>query len=259
MIASLKAEWYKLTHRAYPFIFLLLCMGCAMIIALVTKLILPMMEHFNMGYDAGQVLDMGFYASSSIVWYLLIITEDIAFTSEYKFRTMKNVITRGENRTKLYLSRLFMACMVLALGVVLVTLTYMVSVRIFYGADPTLTLDGYADLTKQVLCGLFLWLGSQSLIHMMAFLIQNEMLWGCGYLAIFSFLPNGVWILKSVFGDNVALDLFSDALLTTQMTNLVNDGVQDAGTILTCFLMGAAYMIVTTVIGILFFRRKEVR
>lgn len=259
MIASLKAEWYKLTHRAYPFIFLLLSMGCAVIIVLVTKILLPMMEHFNMGYDAGQVLDMGFYASSSIVWYLLIITEDIAFTSEYKYRTMKNVITRGENRTKLYLSRLIMACTVLTIGVVLVTVTYMISVKIFYGADPTLTLDGYVSLTKQVLCGLFLWMGSQSLIHMMAFLIQNEMLWGCGYLAIFSFLPNGVWILKSVFGENAALDLFSDALLTTQMTNLVNDGVQDAGTMLNCFLMGAAYMAVTTVVGILFFRRKEVR
>ncbi|MBQ2239042.1 MAG: hypothetical protein II321_06345 [Lachnospiraceae bacterium] len=259
MIASLRAEWYKLTHRAYPFIFLLLSMGCAALIVLVTKMILPMMEHFNMGYDAGQVLDMGFYASSNIVWYLLIVTEDIAFTSEYKFRTMKNVITRGENRTKLYLSRLFMGWMVLVIGVVLVTLTYMACVRIFYGADPSLTLEGYVSLAKQVLCGLFLWMGGQSLIHMMAFLIQNEMLWGCGYLAIFSFLPNGVWILKSVFGDNVLLDLFSDSLLTTQMTNLVNDGVQDAGTVLSCFLMGAVYVIVTTMVGILFFRRKEVR
>lgn len=259
MIASLKAEWYKLTHRAYPFIFLLFSMGCAVLIVLVTKVVLPMMERFNMGYDAGQVLDMGFYASSNIVWYLLIITEDIAFTSEYKFRTMKNLITRGENRTKLYLSRLCMACMVLVIGVVVVTLTYMVSVRIFYGADPSLTLDECLSLAKQVLCGLFLWIGSQSLIHMMAFLIQNEMLWGCGYLAIFSFLPNGIWILKSVFGDNVVLDLFSDSLLTTQMTNLVSDGVQDAGTILTCFLMGAAYVIVTTVVGIFFFRKKEVR
>lgn len=259
MIASLKAEWYKTTHRAYPFIFLSLCMGCAIIIVLVTKLVLPMMERFNMGYDAGQVLEMGFFAASNIVWYLLIITEDIAFTSEHKFRTMKNVITRGQNRTKLYLSRLIMAFMVLILGAVVVTLVYMLSVRIFYGADPSLTLEGYFSLAKQMLCGLFLWMGGQSLIHMMAFLISNEMLWGCGYLAIFSFLPNGVWILKSVFENQKIIDLFNDSLLTTQMTNLANDGAQDGEMMLKCFLMGMAYMIVTTLIGVLIFRKKEVK
>lgn len=259
MLMTLKAEWYKLTHRAYPFLFLMFSCGCAGIIVLVTKLILPMMERFNMGYDGGQVLDMGVFAASNIVWYLLIITEDIAFTSEYKFRTMKNIITRGQSRTSLYLSRLIMAGIVLTIGVVIVTIVYMISVTIFYAGDSSLTIDGYVSLAKQVLCGLFLWLGSQSLLHMMAFLIQNEMLWGCGYLAIYSFLPNGIWILKSVFGDNAILDLFSNMLLTTQMDKLVEDGVENVEMMLTCFLMGVGYIAVTTFIGIFFFKRKEIK
>ena len=259
MLASIKAEWYKLTHRAYPFLFLFFTMGCAVLIVLATKILQPIMERYQMGYEADQVLEMGFYCASNITWYLLIITEDVAFTSEYKYRTMKNVITRGENRVQLYLVRLLMAFSVLALGVLFVTLTYAISVGIFYAGDSSLGLTAYMNLGKQVLCGLFLWMGSQSLLHMMAFLIPNEMLWGCGYLAIFSFLPNGVWILKSVFEHSAALDLFSESLLTTQMSVLVNEGVSDAGMILKCLFMGVAYMVVTTLVGILFFRKNEMR
>ena len=127
MVNSIRAEIYKLTRRSYSYILLLCCAAFALLVAGLMCYIkysaAPDVELVNFPL-AINMLSMGM----PIGLYLVAVGGDAVFSEQYKYNTLKNEVSYGLPRVRVYLSRL-----VVTLLLMLVAL--MVSAVVVAGAS----------------------------------------------------------------------------------------------------------------------------
>lgn len=268
MVNSIQAEIYKLTRRPYFYIFNLACAAFALLVVgclAYIKLSAPSdQDAVNFPFSMTLLL-MGM----PLGLYLVAVGGDAVFSEQYKHNTLKNEVSYGLPRTRIYLSRL-VATLLLMVIVFLVTIgVYLLSSLVLLGIPSNeMAMDYFGMSAAQsvqmmlqmlgyyVLASFPLWLGALALSIALYFLIRSSNLAGLGFLAIMLAVPaildNLGKYVNPVFYRLYHLTLDYTMVLVTSAQSL------DWALMGRCWLVGLGWAVLSTAVGLFFFSRREI-
>ena len=281
MLNYIRAELYKVTHRAYTWIMLgliLLGEGFMFIIWFDNR---GYMTFYEAVHVVGMMMIAGFFAT--------IFTCDIVFAGQHQNGTLKNEVSFGLSRAKIYWGKfismtiLSVLAMVIALGVYLavcrvmlpdyaVNAAYYEDLGVYQGGGALTALE---EIGLAVLTELPVWLGCQAIICAASFLLNSAI--------VANVTAFGVVIGSHFVVGFIALFLRSDSPLRTLLFQIyswlpyeilfvefpgVGGFVYDPGPTITeiswemiahGWIIGMFWLIFATALGLRFFRKKEIK
>lgn len=268
MVNSIRAEIYKLTRRPYFYVFNLLC-------ALFALLVVGCLAYIKYTAPANQdavnfpfslnILLMGM----PIGLYLVAVGGDAVFSEQYKYNTLKNEVSYGLTRVRVYLSRLVVTLLLMVVIFVVTIGVYLLASLVLLGIpSDEMAMMSLGMNTVQwvqmmlqmlgyyILASLPLWLGALSLAIACYFLIRGSNMAGIAFLAIMvgvpAILDNLGKYVHPMFHYlyHLTLDYMSGVVISAQN--------MDWALIGRCWLVGLAWAVISTAVGLLVFSRREI-
>lgn len=248
MLNYMRAEGYKLLRRKYLYIFLGTML--ALETALALMIVLPDFgnNHVTFANSIGilsTLMIMGIYFG--------LLMGDMVCSEQYKHNTLKNEVSFGLSRSRIYLGKLAVAVVA---AVVLCVLIIGYYIGLCYVIMPHSPADGEAlkNIVLRCINTLPLWLGSLGLCHMALMLINNSTMAAFGAIGLLTLLPPAFKLLAHFVHDGfwVAYSL----MLTTHFGDTYT--LPELTTPMAVTAIGLGWAVVTTAIGLALFRKKEI-
>lgn len=258
MLNYANAEFYKVFRRKYLYVtFVTICALAALLCAgfIFVNCGGSHVEFAHGAQSVLMVLSVGLYAA------LLIC--DMVFSDQYKFNTLKNEVSFGIPRSRIYLGKLAVEAVIGVVMSVLVVVFYVGMCYVTLYASPqeeavrTVQIIGYC-----VLAAIPQWLAALALTNMLFFLVKGS--------TLASFVMVGIIAVTPVALELTALMIWnsaphvSDVLLAirdylpTQIISRAPEVVGDWGFIGRSFLVGAVWVAVSSAVGLAVFQKKEI-
>ena len=265
MLNYIRAEFYKLLHRKYTYI--------ALGFFLVLEGLLVAGYTFHNAHSLPTpfggavviVVEMG-----SIGFCVSLLTADIVFAGQYKNSTLKNEVSFGLSRTRIYLGKLITQTILSIAYLVVMMGFFLGACAILLPIDPVLesgeplyytpAADALAIVGWFLAAGLPLWIAGQAAACMCLFLIHGDMAASIVYMGII-FVLNGILGLIGLFaGGRVGDILFKIcAYLPRPMLDTAKSTVGDWSCMGKAWIVGAFWVVICTAIGLYAFNRKEIK
>lgn len=254
MLNYVRAELYKVTHRPYSYLFLIVVVGLELL--LIGGVALANVgTTFIHAYSADMLMTMLPLLSTGL--YLTLIVGDMVFSDQYKHGTLKNEISFGISRSRVYLGKLMTEAIV---GVILVPIVVGI-----YLALSLVLLPGDEDtgmmlrLLGNALAGAIpLYLGALGVTHLFFSNIKSSML--ASLLPVFLLAAGGPAMdLAANFAPGAlgaVAKVIYPVLLTTPFDKLSGD--LGWPFLLNAWAIGLTWLIVTTLLGLTLFHKKEI-
>lgn len=249
MINYMRAEFYKAFHRRYLYLFLIVMVALEAL--LVAGWCYTNANGNRVDFTVGASM---LVALLSVGLYSVILTGDIVFSDQYKSNTLKNEVSYGIPRAWIYLGKLIVECVVAFILCAAVIIAYLGMCYLFLPHTAN-DLEVLGTVGACILNALPLWLGGQALINMLFFTLKSS--------TVGSFIAVGIFVgagqimrllgalvhpvFKGVY--NVLLTMPFD-IGPEMLGNLGNAGLM--------WGVGGGWFLLTTAIGLLVFRRKEI-
>jgi len=259
MLNYIRAEFYKVLRRPYTYITLAVLLG-------LEGLFVSMFAFHNahslvtpFGGAILSIVEMG-----TIGFCICLLTGDMVFAGQYKNSTLKNEVSFGLSRTRIYLGKLI-AQTLLSLAYLVIMMAFFIGLCAillpmegpagFYSPDKALTIVGWF-----LAAGVPLWIGAQAVCCMCMFLIHGDIAYSFLYVGI-------VFVLEPAL--NVAGLLVrgwvGDLLVTVSgyfprnFLEVAKEVVGDMTYLGQAWIVGAFWVVVCTAIGLYGFHRKEIK
>ncbi|MGM9607567.1 MAG: ABC transporter permease [Oscillospiraceae bacterium] len=259
MLNYIRAEFYKVFRRKYTWITLGIALALEALLA--SGFAFTNAHGNNMTFYRGAImvtvmLSVGFYAT--------LLTGDMVFAGQYKNSTLKNEVSFGLSRTRIYLGKLAVQMVMSILFCVVMVAFYVGLCWLLLYHDPE-TDALIMQIIGSCLATVFpLWVGVQAVTCACMFLIKSEL--GGAFLAvgIFALLPNVVWLASALISGSDG-NLVGDALMAVynhMPTVMAENAVNVVGDWAFCgkaWIVGAVWFAVFTAIGLCGFRKKEIK
>ena len=259
MFNYIRAEFYKLVRRKYTYIAL------AVFLVLEGLLVAGFAFHNAHSYATPfggaitLVVEMG-----AVGFCVCLLTADIVFAGQYKNSTLKNEVSFGLSRTRIYLGKLIaqtllsilylVAMMGFFLGACAIVLP-LESGAAFYSASEALSIVGWF-----LAAGLPLWIGTQAAACMCQFLINGDMAASFVYVGIVFVLEPILQIAGALTGGRVGDVLFKIcAYLPGPLLDSAKSTVGDWSYMGQTWIVGLFWLTVCTAVGLYGFNRKEIK
>lgn len=249
----IKSELYKTCHR--PYLYALLGICCVLAFGVVFVIYLnsggPSRIHYE---DICRLL----LAALSFGVYFSLLPGDVVFSDEYKHQTMKNTLSFGISRTSLYLGKLLTSIAVFLFAVALMTGIFLGSAYCLLGAgDPALAREVTVRVLLSMVCALPLWIGALCVLNMMSFQFKSSNIMSFIFVGAFA-LMSLLTLLMGHFISPVFNSLYS--WMVMPQFDAIKGAASIGGPLLIkCALVGLGYSAVSTAIGLLLFRRREIK
>lgn len=258
MLNYVSAEFYKVFRRKYPYVTFVVMAALASLLCagfMFTNANGNDVDFYGGGTVAAAVLSVGLYAA--------ILVGDMVFSDQYKFNTLKNEVSFGVPRVRIYLGKLAVeAAMGVAMSLLLVVFYEALCFLTLLPSSPeqiqaALEIVGYC-----VLAAIPQWLGMLALTNMFFFLSRSN--------TLAAFLTVGVIAAPATAFELTALLIWSNnagvaellmtlkSLTPGEMIDRASHVVGDWGHIAKSWLMGGAWFAATTAIGLAGFQKKEI-
>ena len=281
MLNYIRAELYKATHRVYTWIMLglvLLGEGFMFLIWFDNR---RYMTFYEAVHVVGMMMILGFFAT--------IFTCDIVFAGQHQNGTLKNEVSFGLSRMKIYLGKfitmtiLSILAMVIALGVYLgvcrlilpdytANAAYIPEFDVYEGGGALTALE---EIGLAVLTELPVWLGCQAIICAASFLMNSAIVanvtalgvvigshFVVGFLGMFMSNDSPVrWLVYQIYlwlpYEILLAEFPGVASFQTSPTPVITEIRWEM--IAKGWIIGGFWLILATVLGLYFFRRKEIK
>lgn len=168
MINLLRADFYKLIRRKSFYI-------CALLGMLLSGLsIWSLNQSFSgmpaslFGYNASTALSYGITGGS----LFCLIFVSMFVSGEFSFGTMKNIISSGQSRINIYLSKMIMTLMIITVYTVLCGIVAFAVGGIFWGFEG-ISRDDYLSILRMIGLVISVELAMNSLYIMVSFLVRG--------------------------------------------------------------------------------------
>lgn len=257
MLRSIRAEWYKAVRRPYFSILFFTCslltMGAVYCLYLVKNQspgITPIGLSFALSLSPlGMIMGL----------WLVAVGDDLIFSEQYKYHTLKNEVSFGIPRTRIYLSRwaaVFLVMLLLyAVLVAVYTLSALLLLGLERGPSDLTPANGFLLLGYLSLAALPIWAGGLSLVIAIYFLIASANAAAICYIVLILTLP----ALLGALGQHISpfFQLLHHLTLSYQLDLLLNVQILDWALMGRCWLVGLGWTAVSTVLGLFCFSRRE--
>lgn len=247
MLNYIKAELYKVSRRKYPYVFLLfMLLGEAVLLGSV---VFVNSQGYKNSFETAasellMLLMLGLYAA--------IMVCDMVFSDQYKCNTLKNEVSFGIPRVRIYLGKLISA------AITAIILMCMI-VGVFLGVSFLVTLpsENTSEILQSVgiclLTALPAWLGSLAVTMTLFTLIRSNVGAAFGAVGILGLLPAGLKMTCLLTGQEIYAKL-ANFCLSAPFDHL-------DGTWASCgqaWMIGMGWAIVAVVLGVVLLQRKEI-
>ena len=247
----LAAECFKVCRRSYFYLALFLCLLGEGLLLLGYWLTWSwgneMVNFSSTAMMVAPLLGVDIYAT--------ILTGDMVFSDQYKNNTLKNEVSYGVNRAVIYLGKLVTSLLVAVVAAAIMLAFYLGACWLFFphGIEdiPTLAMIGYC------LSGaLPLWIGSQAVAMVCYFLVRNSTAAAFAAIGILAVVPSVLQVLEvlihPVFG--MVRECFPGVMLEA-LPYRAFDWIYVG----TCWADGLLWTLLATVLGVVLFRKQEIR
>lgn len=258
MLNYVSAEFYKVSRRKYLYItFLIMAALASLLVAgyVFTNSNGNDIDFYSGGVTAVMMLSIGLYAA--------ILVGDMVFSDQYKFNTLKNEVSFGVPRVRIYLGKLAVEAVIgVAMSVLLIAFYEVVCFFALLPSSPESTRAALEIIGYCVLAAMPQWLGMLAVTNMFYFLVRSN--------TVAAFLVVGVIIVPATVFELTALLLRSSlphvaqvlmklkTLMPQQMIDAASSSVGDWSFMARSWLVGAVWMAATSAIGLAGFQKKEI-
>lgn len=259
MLNYIRAEFYKVLRRRYVWVTLAIVLALEALFALgwVSIHINETKVDFSSGIETLVfLLDVGFYAT--------LLTGDMVFAGQYRHGTLKNEVSFGLSRARVYLGKLLTQTALSVLFCAVMVGFYLVLCAMTQSHDPLSDAEAFRRAGCCFAAAFPLWVGVQAMTCAMMFLIKSETGAVFAALGIVAVLPNVVWLASVLISGSVGHPL-GDALMTVyhhMPTVLADNAKEVVGDWTYCgkaWIVGAVWFAAFTAIGLCGFQKKEIK
>ena len=259
MLNYIRAETYKVLRRPYTYI--------ALAVMLVLEGIFAAGFAFHNSHSFAtpfggaiiSIVEMGI-----IGFCMCLLTGDMVFAGQYKNSTLKNEVSFGLSRTRIYLGKLI-AQTLLSLVYLAVMMAFFIGLCAvclpmegpagFYSSGDALIIVGYF-----LAAGIPLWIGGQAAMCMCLFLVNGEMTSSFLYVGIVFVLDTVLSVTGLLVQGGLGNLLVKiSGYLPRPMLDTAKTVVGDPVYLGQAWLVGAFWVTVCTAIGLYGFHRKEIK
>ena len=256
MLDYLRAECYKMLHRSYLWMTLLITGALELIVVFLWAWLNGDVANLTASVAFSMLLYM-----LSIGYYATAITSDIVFSEQYKNGTLKNEVAWGMPRTRIYLGKLGASCLLSAAACVLVLGWYFLLCALMLPGDGA-ALTALKTVGFGLLCALPVWLGAQALFLLCFFAIRGTTagtILAVFILAVLGQLFTFLSLLVSLPAPALADFLLNQKLLllTSPLEN-ITDHIWDWSRVGWAWAVGAGWFVGCTALGLWSFHRREI-
>lgn len=244
------AELYKVLHRRTYTLGLLafLLGGEALLLFLLKTAGFSNATTFN---DVLGVLPM----TLSMGLYLVPAIVDIVFSDQYKQNTLKNEVSYGLPRGRIYLGKLGTACLTAVAFCVIVLIFYVgLGALAFPKRDTALTAEQLFRLAVSLAAALPVWLGGLGFIHMLLFVSKGSV--SATVIYILALSAGSILDLAGLFLPRLA-EFFTKIqhwLIATPMDSILRGGAN----VPYAWLFGMVWRGVSSLVGLICFQKREI-
>lgn len=257
MLNYIRAEFYKVFRRSYTWITLIVVLALEALLA--AGWVFTNAHGNDWTFYEGTVivvvcLSMGLYAT--------LLTGDMVFAGQYKNATLKNEVSFGLSRTRIYLGKLAVQTILSMLFCVVMLAFYEGVCWLTLYHDPDTDLQALQILGYSLVTVFPLWIGVQALTCACMFLIKSELGAALTCVGIFSVLPQGFWLLANLAATREALGNVCMTIYNHTPAVMVDTIKEIAGDWAYCgkaWIVGAVWFAVSTAVGLWGFHRKEIK
>ena len=248
----LAGEFSKMLHRKYFYLTVAVLLGLETLLVILWSWMNGVgdgMSHIT-GPDGFTMilwmLSVGYFAS--------ILICDMVFSEQYKHNTLKNEVSFGLPRSRIYLGKLVVEALVSIVLCALVFLWY--GVLCFFllpgGGDWAAALG---DVGFGILAALPAWMACLAFMHMLFFLMRGTTA-AAMIAAVMVTMAGQLLQALAMMVDKGFLVLYR--LLFTSPLDGIMDRLGDWPTVGWSWAVGGGWVLVTTAIGLTAFRKKEI-
>ncbi len=259
MLNYIRAEVYKLLRRPYTYITLAALLALEALFASMFAFHNSHSMPTPFGGAIISIVEMG-----AIGFCMCLLTGDIVFAGQYKNSTLKNEVSFGLSRTRIYLGKLLAQTLLSVLYLVVmmgffiaasaVTLPH--SMSIYFNDAFSLVIIGY-----YLACGIPLWIGAQAALCMCLFLINSDMVASFSYIFLVFMLDSTIQLAGMLMGSTPAARFLLDTYyyFPNPILGAAKGSVGSLAFLGRSWLVGAVWLAVCTAIGLYGFHRKEIK
>lgn len=259
MLNYIRAELYKLLRRPYTYITL----GILLALEALYASMFAFHNAHSMATPFGgaviSVVEMG-----TIGFCICLLTGDIVFAGQYKNSTLKNEVSFGLSRARIYLGKL--------IAQTLLSLIYLVVMMAFFIGLCAVVLpmeaEGWSYPPSQALtivgyflaAALPLWIGAQAALCMCLFLVNGEMASSFLYVGLVFVLEAMVDLAGLIIGGPAGNALLKAVpYFPVRMLSGAKEVVGSWTYMGQAWLVGVFWLVLCTAVGLYGFSRKEIK
>lgn len=248
MLNLIKADLYKVFHRKYLYIFWALMLLTVVEANYIVYKNLPSFTVYDM-----LSLSLSFL---KVPIYLIIILIDMTLADELKDNLLKNALSFGIPRRKLYVSKIITCWILAVLSTVLILSAFIGSA--FFLLQPGMHFTNFfaASFVLRILCALPLYTAALTIGICLCVLIRNNMVFGFLYAAIFTVLEPLTSILSALVSQY--FDLLHGILISTHIKRIAEEPLTNLS-MGTALGLGVIYTFIFTWLGIAAFRKQDIK
>lgn len=262
MVKYLNAECYKAFHRKYFYIF------SGVILTLIAAfLLLLRVEGLGQSQTDGGMIMVQRVSVADLLGvltmmlsaglYFLLIAADVVFSEQYKHNTLKNEVSYGLSRVRIYLGKLITSALVAVLLCLVLVGGYALLSAAMFPIGEGIG-EGLRLLGGWLLVSLPLWLGGLGFYHMLQFLLKGSTAATVAYVMVIAILGSGFLELMSVFIP--ALEPINDLVVAISLNTPFSLMRQQSAESLMGYswALGMGWLTVSTLVGLIGFSKKEI-
>ena len=249
MLNYIKSELYRTKYRKNSYIFILICSILA-ILGSVGLLRMREYEHFYMDI----VIEMCIQAFSIIYFFTLLIVDNV-FSEEYKHHTLKNTVASGISRSKIYLGKFITEIIYAIISFTIIVLVLLLSSYLILGADVGIG-NILKDFGLRIVMAFPIWVAGISIANCLAFIVKNNTFFAVCFMLLM-FVPSKTIAIVSLFKPWVAK--LTNWLPSTYVSDLIVNNGFSVELLGKCYGIAILYIILSIVIGMSIFNRREIK
>lgn len=248
MLNLIKADLYKVFNRAYMYVFL----GIMVVLSIAANVLL---KTANVPVTAYDIMQMGL-DSLIIPIFLVIMFVDITASEEIKDGILKNTVAFGISRVKLYISKIVSSVILAFISAFVILTAFIGSAFLIFEPGKHFTGSFAADFSYRILSAIPLYIAAIVICMMLAFIIKKNMLFAFTYAALFVVINLIVKVLYTLVSEKF---LWVYNLLITRNLKFLSGDIVTSTQMLTAAGIGFAYAIIFTLMGIMVFKKQELK
>ena len=247
----LSAECFKAFHRRYFYTALAVC--------LILEGVLLWGYWLTLNWGNPDV-NFSFAATTlsfllSVGLYATLITGDIVFSDQHRNNTLKNEVSYGLPRVRIYLGKLAVSILAALIAAAVMMGFYLAGCWLLFPHDAQ-DAQGWALVGYCLAGALPLWLAAQAVVIACYFLVRSATLAAFLAVGILGVVPSVLQVLGLLF--HPAFELlrqFTPSVMLDSLRNMAFDGSYLG----LCWISGLVWFAAATALGLFLFRRKEIR